>query len=382
MARLVLALCVLVLVSCLADAGSQHSGISDGDGSADAGTVAGGSGGGATSSTAGGFAPSGGGTASTCGMRAAGGSDYRAGGEFLTSASMNGSFGGVAGAVERCNLAARGAGLPAARWTPWLSADTTWPGDAFFTSNDDGPDTFVSPACRGDVFCTLRSDERGVVGSASSWSGFTTPCVMALNCSGWTSARAGTQGTTDRGGVGCEERHRLLCRTFGGSWPLVAADAGTRARTSFVTREQFTGALGGIAGADTRCQQVARDAGLTGDYRAFLGSSTVTAPSRFADGGLWGAVGSTEITFLNDATLSTTPRRALSEDETGARLSDDEPIWTGTEPWAVSTGSDCAQWTNTSGLGTHGATGHLDEGWILRGALACSQLAHLLCLEN
>lgn len=385
MSRLVVVCAVVALASCLGAAGSEST---DARLARDAGStmVAGGSAGGIAtaggSAPAGGFASSGGGTASTCGMRAAGGADYRPGTEFLTSVSMTGAFGGVAGAASRCAIAARGAGLPARVWVPWLSADATWPGDAFFTSNDDGPDAFVSPACGGDAFCSLRSDERGVVGSASSWSGFTTPCVVALNCSGWTSASVAARGMTDRGAAGCEERHRLLCRTFGGPWPVVAADAGVRTRTSFVTREQFSGALGGVAGADTRCQQVARDAGLTGDYRAFLGTSALAAPSRFANGGRWGSVGSTEITFLNDETLSTTPRRALSEDETGAHLGDDEPIWTGTEPWAISSGSDCAQWTSTNALGTHGATGHLDEAWVLRGTIACSQTAHLLCLEN
>lgn len=383
--RLVLALTLVVLVSCLSDASSQHSGITDGvDGGEDAGSaVAGGFGGGGTSvSTAGGFAPSGGGMASTCGMRAAGGADYRVGSEFLTSASMNGAFGGVAEAMDRCNLAARGAGLERI-YQPWVTADAVWPGDGFYSRSDDGPDGFISPACLPDeFFCARRSDERGVLSTASAWTGFTTPCVAAPNCAGWTSATSTAQGITEGGLVGCQERHRLLCRAFNGRRPVLTIDGGQPQRISFVTRERFSGALGGVAGADTRCQQVARDAGLTGDYRAFLGTSTLPAPSRFRDGGLWGPRGSTEIAFLNDATLSTTPRRALSEDETGARLADEEPIWTGTEPWAVSTGSDCAQWTNTSGLGTHGATGHLDEAWVLRGTLACSQTAHLLCLEN
>ncbi|MBM4783046.1 MAG: hypothetical protein GQE15_35655 [Archangiaceae bacterium] len=195
MTRLVV-VCAVVLASCLSAPGSD-AGMAGDAGS----TMAGGSAGG--SATAGGFASSGGGAASTCGMRAAGGADYRPGTEFLTSASMPGAFGGFAGAASRCVIAARGAGLPARAWTPWLSADTTWPGDAFFTSTDDGPDTFVSPACGGDAFCARRSDERGVVASASTWSGFTTPCAAAPNCAGWTTANAATQGVTDRGAVSC-----------------------------------------------------------------------------------------------------------------------------------------------------------------------------------
>lgn len=388
MARLVWLIGVLALVSCLNDANSQRSQISNGDdGGADAGSsVAGGTGGstggGGGTSSAGGFAPAGGGMASTCGMRAAGGSDYRSGSEFLTSARMNGAFGGVAGALARCNIAARGAGLEP-RYQPWLTADARWPGDAFYTFSDDGPDGFVSPACAPEeVFCQRPSDERGMLLTASTWAGFTTPCVAAASCSGWTSASATAQGTTDRGIAGCQERHRLLCRAFNNMQPMLSFDAGRPLRTSFVTRERFTGALGGVAGADVHCQNVARDGGLGGTFAAFLGTSAVPAPSRFVDGGFWGAVGATEITFLNDATLWTTPRRALSEDETGARLPDGEPIWTGSGPWATPTGDDCAQWTGSTGVGTHGATGQLDETWIELGPQPCGQTAHLLCLEQ
>src|SRR5579862_10016198 len=48
----------------------------------------------------------------------------------------------------------------------------------------------------------------------------------------------------------------------------------------FATAGVHTGALGGIAGADTICAQEAASAGLAGHYVAWLSTTTVAASSR------------------------------------------------------------------------------------------------------
>ena len=348
--------CLVGLVACLSvstpDGGQNES---------DAGSQAGGR------TTAGGGSAgggSGGGMAALC-MRAAGGSDYRAATQFITSVTVTGSFGGVLEAQARCNLAARGAGLKQV-FLPWLTANATWPGAYFYSAFDDGPDAFKAPfglnpfGPEGSEF----TDEHGRALDAGFWTGFSTPCVAAQNCRGWTDASAtGLVGSDPRP---CVERHRLLCRS--GPYFPGPLDAGP--------------ALGGLTGADSRCRDVGRDAGLLANFQAFLATTAIPAPSRFVDGGFWASVGSSEIIFLNDATLATTPRRALGEDETGATISPDEPVWTGTAPWAASTSNDCAAWTSTTGSGTRGSTGREDERWVDDGTQPCAQTAHLLCLEE
>src|SRR5438067_1391069 len=48
----------------------------------------------------------------------------------------------------------------------------------------------------------------------------------------------------------------------------------------FVTSQIYTAALGGLAGADAKCQSLATGAGLTGTYKAWLSSSSVDARDR------------------------------------------------------------------------------------------------------
>ena len=50
----------------------------------------------------------------------------------------------------------------------------------------------------------------------------------------------------------------------------------------FLTSSRHTGALGGVAGADTICRGLAADAGLPGLYRAWIATDTTDDPaSRF-----------------------------------------------------------------------------------------------------
>jgi hypothetical protein len=53
-------------------------------------------------------------------------------------------------------------------------------------------------------------------------------------------------------------------------------------KVAFVTSQVYTGNLGGIAGADAKCQMLAGAAHLTGSFQAWLGNATVSASSRLA----------------------------------------------------------------------------------------------------
>ncbi len=52
-------------------------------------------------------------------------------------------------------------------------------------------------------------------------------------------------------------------------------------KTVFITSEIYTGALGGLAGADALCNGHAGDAGLSGTYMAWLGTGAATPNTRF-----------------------------------------------------------------------------------------------------
>ncbi|EJK55631.1 hypothetical protein THAOC_24620, partial [Thalassiosira oceanica] len=49
----------------------------------------------------------------------------------------------------------------------------------------------------------------------------------------------------------------------------------------FVTSERYNGNLGGLAGADARCQERAKAAGLSGTFKAWLSDRTTSVSQRF-----------------------------------------------------------------------------------------------------
>lgn len=53
-------------------------------------------------------------------------------------------------------------------------------------------------------------------------------------------------------------------------WPFLASDT-PNARRIFITKEDFTGDLGGLDGANEKCKIAAAELGLSGDWTAFLG---------------------------------------------------------------------------------------------------------------
>ena len=65
-----------------------------------------------------------------------------------------------------------------------------------------------------------------------------------------------------------------------GRCKVVPCGAGGPCRV-FVTSTWMNGDLGGLEGADTTCQSLASDAGLTGTYQAWLSDDTVSPDSRF-----------------------------------------------------------------------------------------------------
>ena len=62
-------------------------------------------------------------------------------------------------------------------------------------------------------------------------------------------------------------------------WPFVPRDF-PNLRKVFITTKRFDGNLGGLDGADEKCQQEAKDKGLTGTWKAFLGNDQISAIER------------------------------------------------------------------------------------------------------
>ncbi len=170
----------------------------------------------------------------------------------------------------------------------------------------------------------------------------------------------------------------------------------------FVTSTTYDGNLGGITGADAKCQARADAASLGGTWKAIISDSTTNAIGRVLNrtkpvftiagklawnpsqqvilGGDTNAVyGSGALPFgpgviasaIYTTELGTTPGSA--------------PVWTATNTAGVTQGtSHCSNWTsNSSGLsGYYGNASSNSNIWIVQNVLTCNNTNRLYCLED
>ncbi len=159
----------------------------------------------------------------------------------------------------------------------------------------------------------------------------------------------------------------------------------------FITGAKFTGALGGLSGADTKCATAASTAGLNGIFKAWLSSTTVNAIDRITDVAPWVDLQGATI-FATKAALRSGPSTGLWYDEGGNFLSSDR-IWTATGFGGtydavvlptVPSAPPCAEWTSAamSEGARIGQVGRSGTAWSSYSATSCDQLAHLICLEQ
>jgi hypothetical protein len=172
----------------------------------------------------------------------------------------------------------------------------------------------------------------------------------------------------------------------------------------FVTSGQYTGDLGGLAGADVICQSTAEGAGLTGTYKAWLSDSTQGAAARMTHSmaayvTLQGDVIAADWDDLVDGQIA----HPIDVDETGA--SSIALVWTGTDvdgspfPWGVGPATDrqCSNWTydgpeyleglaTLRGYGVVGSSSETSGGWTadfsLPGSDECDRERSLYCVEQ
>ncbi|MBX7098058.1 MAG: DUF1554 domain-containing protein, partial [Myxococcaceae bacterium] len=153
---------------------------------------------------------------------------------------------------------------------------------------------------------------------------------------------------------------------------------------AFVTSQIFTGALGGIAGADTACQNAAADAGLSGAYRAWLSVDGGSAATRFAGARGWIRPDGKPFTDTLDGLL--TKHRIfypmmITERGTTTPYATSY-VWTGTDDNGTGTAENCIDWS-TADAGSTGYAGSPDDlgrGWTHNTPAGCNQPRPLFCM--
>ena len=161
----------------------------------------------------------------------------------------------------------------------------------------------------------------------------------------------------------------------------------------FVTSSAYTGSLGGHTGADTKCTNAARSAGLARNYSAILSTASVKAndSSRInITGGVYIFSSSSEKVLVagsNEDFWATDTKAFLNKiniDELYASASGVK-VWTGTgSDGAIMTGDHCNSWDDgtASYNGFYGNPDILVDGWTETSFESCNNSNRIYCISQ
>ena len=160
----------------------------------------------------------------------------------------------------------------------------------------------------------------------------------------------------------------------------------------FVTSDSYSGNLGGLSGADTKCQALAQAAGLDGTFKAWLSDSSGASPStRFSNSTdayvkVDGAVVANDYTDLVSGNL----RSEINLDQNGNAVNDSY-VWSNTKSDGTVQGSNpgthsCNDWTASGsvyGFVSHTTRRSVSPDWSYEGNPSCDfPDVRLYCFEQ
>lgn len=164
----------------------------------------------------------------------------------------------------------------------------------------------------------------------------------------------------------------------------IATMTPTPPKRVFVTSQNYSGNLGGLSGADSKCSSLASAAGLGIKWKAWLSDSNTDAKDRIVGLGPWYFVDGKTLVFSSKGELPLVP---LNHDELG-NLRSDVMVRTGTaqngtkKEWVFDP-TYCNDWTTDSTLAVAiiGNTSETGVRWTNWGGTACNYLRPIYCFE-
>lgn len=200
------------------------------------------------------------------------------------------------------------------------------------------------------------------------------------------SGTSGTGGTSGTSGTFGSSGTSGTSGTIGTSGTSGTSGSGKRV---FVSSAEFDGNLGGVTGADEKCQELADDAALGGTWRAWVSTTSSPAKTRFTQSsGPYERLDGKEVAASFAALTSGTLTSPIDMDEnkapvTGANIH----AWTNTTPAGEAKGnpSSCNDWkTADSSPAAVGAVGSTGPDWTLRTGTepACATKKRIYCFEQ
>lgn len=153
----------------------------------------------------------------------------------------------------------------------------------------------------------------------------------------------------------------------------------------FVTSRAYGAALGGLQGSDAICAEHAREAGLPGDFRAWISTAALGPSDRLAhaaDGYVRtdGVAIAQSWEDLTDGVIAA----PIDHDEHGDAVASGE-VWSNTLPDGTPVSADftCSSFTSDTGVMAYvGATDRVDRHWSVSHGQPCDQLARLYCFQQ
>ncbi len=156
----------------------------------------------------------------------------------------------------------------------------------------------------------------------------------------------------------------------------------------FVTSANYTGNIGGIAGADLKCLQLANNAGLGGEWKAWISKDSASSPStRFyrsttAYKRVDGATVANNWADLTDGSLIS----AINKNEFGQTVAAGTRVWTSVTSSGGARGAnyDCGDWTGSSSsvYAYYGRATNTNSYWTADISAPCTNNYRLYCFEQ
>ena len=169
--------------------------------------------------------------------------------------------------------------------------------------------------------------------------------------------------------------------------PTPSPVVGGPIKKAFITSTSYNGNLGGLAGADQKCQTQANLVGLSGTWKAWLSDSNVSAGSRLTHNtGQYRSVNGSLIANnwndLTDGSLAS----AINSNESG-NVRNAGWVWThtlkdGSIDMNDNNNNPCGNWSTTNGGGSTGDSSRSDSGWTTFGGTSCTSNTPLYCIEQ
>jgi hypothetical protein len=162
-------------------------------------------------------------------------------------------------------------------------------------------------------------------------------------------------------------------------------------RRVFVSSATYTGNLGGLTGADSKCKGLAKSAGLGGTWMAWISTSGSTPGMRFSPSTVgYRLLDGTVVAASLTALTSSGPMHAINLDENASSSSCPTGNLTATKVWTATASDGTLYADGCSGFtsGSSGATalyGHCDgiPNWTsANNPQSCDRNFHIYCFEQ